>query len=474
MNVLQTHLALRAASEGQAVRKTLKRHVHLSSRPFSVVGYHLAGDLGALLCLMWGTSESLEPKIMVVPEPRNRALRFASLEVFASDLVNYLGNFSDVDSKGDCLDAPQIIVPNSSTADWLCGIVGRFTRNLRTDGDAAAPPAVVLAGKHLSFFGDLLPGSSLLLNVVDALTMHWQTGQLQSEDQNLGALLGWIAPAPGTDGRAAARQGERQPPAGPDTDPHWDADVLAGLIQDWHASVRSSNERQMTRVRDELAQELRLQLLPAWLNCWQAYGLLNSLLPGNHVSTRWSLDCKNWNRHRMRIAEDRARFRNIPNPVQSAERLRKIEDRTRDLAYEMAWDDPLVMAAHVASGEALLGRVVALDPQRAARNVRGNLVCRPLVTIEPSLPFSRPIGTVLYMTDHPSVAMRIVPSNSPEVIDLEILEGANTSRTQGRLPRVADELILSPFGKPKVYPRQVVEVIPWTHVLPTDPDEAEV
>ena len=95
-----------------------------------------------------------------------------------------------------CLDAPQLVVPNAATADWLGGIVGRFTRNLRSDGDAPAPLSVPLAGKHLSFFADLLPGSSLVLAATDALTIHWQTGQLPSEDLNLAALLGWIDPRP--------------------------------------------------------------------------------------------------------------------------------------------------------------------------------------------------------------------------------------------------------------------------------------
>ena len=49
-------------------------------------------------------------------------------------------------------------------------------------------------------------------------------------------------------------------------------------------------------------------------------------------------------------------------------RLRILEARTENLQREMAWDDPLVMAALIASGEALAGRVVAVDPERRTLN----------------------------------------------------------------------------------------------------------
>ena len=208
MNALHTYQALLAAAERRAVAKTTRRHVYLSPHPLVLVGYHLAGDPGALLALMWGTSRDEEPHCIVVPEPRNRDLRFEALAEFAVEFLAYLSEFEGRDEAGMCLDAPQLIVPNAATADWLGGIVGRFTRNLRADGDAPVPPSVPLAGKNLSYFADLMPGSSLVLAATDALTTHWQTGQLPSEDLNLAALLGWVRP-PGRHGWSAGRPGGR-------------------------------------------------------------------------------------------------------------------------------------------------------------------------------------------------------------------------------------------------------------------------
>lgn len=471
MNALHTHQALLAAAERRAVAKTTRRHVHLSPRPLVLVGYHLAGDLGAPLALMWGTGRDEEPRCMVVPEPRNRGLRFEALAEFAVEFLAYLSQFEGRDQAGICLDAPQLVVPNTATADWLGGIVGRFTRNLRTDGDAPAPPSVPLAGKHLSFLADLMPGSSLVLATTDALTTHWQTGQLPSEDLNLAALLGWIDPPAGVNGPEAARAGEASPPAGPDSDPNWDAQILAELIQEWHAA---NDETLRSAVRRELEGEIREQLAPAWADCWRALDCLGSLSAADHVLGRWQSDRRSWTYHCDRVAGGRAFFRNIPTPVQDATRLRILEARTEDLQREMAWDDPLVMAAAVASGEALAGRVVAADPERRTRNANGRTVRRPLITIEPALEFARPAGTTLFLSTNPGVGLEVLPSDASGLIRAEVFKGANQSTTIGLLPNLGDEVVLSPYGKPEFYQRSRVEDIPWTHqqIIEDDPEES--
>lgn len=476
MNALHTHQALLAAFERRAVAKTTRRHVHLSPHPLVIVGYHLAGDLGAPLALMWGTRRDQEPHIMVVPEPRNRALRFAALAEFAGHFLAYISRFEARDESGMCLDAPQLVVPNAATSEWLSGIVGRFTRNLRTNGDGAAPASVPLAGKHLSFFADLLPGSSLVLEATTALTTHWQTGQLPSEDLNLGALLGWIDPPTGMDGPAAARLGETEPPAGPDSDPNWDAGTLTDLIQEWHAADDAHDMVGRSSVRRRLEDQIRVQLLPAWSACWRALWLLDSLPAADHVADRWDADRRDWTNHCDRIALGQAYFRNIPTPVQSATRLRMLETRTEELLREMAWDDPLIMAGLVASGEALAGHIVAVDLGRRALNGNGRNCRRPLITIAPRIEFTRPAGTTLYLATHPGVRLEVLATDAIDgQVQAQVVKGANQSTTVGLLPAVGDEVVLCPFGTPEFYRRSRVEEVPWTHqqVLDNEPEEHE-
>jgi len=460
VNVLHTHQALLAANEGRAIAKTTRRHIHVSRRPLAIVGYHLAGDPGAPLALMWGTSRNEIPHCMVVPEPRNRGLRFEALDEFATGLLSYLSDFEDRDEVGVCLDAPQLVVPNAATADWLSGIIGRFTRNLRTDGDTPAPPSVPLAGKHLSFFADLAPGSCLVLAATDALTTHWQTGQLPSEDLNLAALIGWIDPPAGIDGPQAAREGEESSPAGPNSDPNWDAKTLDELIQDWHAT---KGDAARSAVRRELEGEIREQLAPAWEDCWRTLDCLDSLPVAGRVAERWKSDRHDWTYHLDRIAEGRAYFRNIPTPTRNASRLRFLETRTDELQREMAWDDPLVMAAVVASGEALAGHVLAVDLEHRTPNANNRMLRRPLITIKPNLEFGRPAGTMLFLSTNPGVKLKVLPLEPDGLIRAEVLKGANQDPTIGRLPDSGDDVVLSPFGKPERYQRSKVEDIPWTH-----------
>lgn len=460
MNALHTHQALQAANGGRAVAKATRRHIHLNPRPLVIAGYHLAGDPGAPLALMWGTSSDEQPHCMVVSEPRNRGLRFEALAEFATELLVYLSEFEDRNETGICADAPQLVVPNAATGDWLGGIVGRFTRNLRTDGDTSAPPSVPLAGKHLSFFADLMPGSCLVLAATDVLTTHWQTGQLPSEDLNLAALLGWIDPPTDKSGPQAAREGEASPPAGPNSDPNWDAKMLAELIQDWHVAKDDSAR---SAVRRELEGEIREQLAPAWADCWRTLGCLDSLPAADRVAERWESDRRDWTYHLDRIAEGRAYFRNIPTPTQNASRLAFLEARTDELQREMAWDDPLVMAAAVASGEALAGHVVAVDLERRTTNANNRMVRRPLITIEPDIEFGRPAGTTLFLSTNPGVKLEVLPLDTDGRIRAEVLKGANQNPTIGRLPDLGDDVILSPFGKPERYQRSKVEDIPWTH-----------
>ena len=214
MNALQTHQALLAATDRRAVAKTTRRHVHLSPRPLVLAGYHLAGDPGAPLALMWGTSRDQEPRCMVVPSPAtvDSGLRPSTSSPRSSSPIS--------PSSRTATSLATVWMHHSSS--FPCRhrrLAWRDRRPLytqpRTDGDAPAPPAVPLAGKHLSFFADLMPGSSLVLAATEiVLTTHWQTGQLPSEDLNLAALLGWIDPPAGMDSPQAAREGEASPPAG--------------------------------------------------------------------------------------------------------------------------------------------------------------------------------------------------------------------------------------------------------------------
>jgi hypothetical protein len=457
MSAFDSYLALQAAEQRRAIPKASQRHVYISPTPFVVLGYHLAGDVGAPLALMWGT-ERHHPKLIVVPEPRNRGLRFEALKTFGADLTAYLDSFDERSG-----DAPQIIVPNRATADWLFGIVGRFTRNLRLDGDQPPHPVVPLAGKHLSFFHNLPPGSSLVLTATDSLIMHWQTGQLPSEDLNLSALLAWIAPDANSDGATCAELRENLPPAGPLSDPTWDAKKLTELNEAWRIADKTGNDAARAIVIATLKTEIHEQLDHTWKDCWNARDLISTLPQANSVASRWARDTADWQYHFGRIVTDTAWFQNVPSPIRSAHTLKKLEEATSELEADMALDDPLVLAKYVASGEAFPAKVLNLDMTSARR---------PQLTLEPLVHVVRPSGAKLYLTSNREVEVEIVSCEANR-ITVRVVSGACSSQTHSRLPRRGDEIILGPFGKIERYPQLELRDVPWTHQVPDNSDEVE-
>lgn len=480
MDPLDTYLRLQALRHRRAVPAATRRHVHLSDHPFVVAVYHLAGELGAPLAIMWGTDpDPARAAFLTVAEPRNRQQRFEVLDQFGTALDAYLQPLwsryevrrmvrGEVVVTAVSDDAPQLVVPNAATAGWLTGVVGRFTRYLPVDGDDPVPPSVRRLGQNLTFLGQAsaTPGSCVTLAATDILNMHYTTGQLDGEKQSLAAVLGWIDPPVGLDGADAARAAESLPPAGPVPDPNWDADVLDGLIQRYHAAP---DDRRRRQVHAEITGAARMQLEPAWRDTWRALQIVRDLPEANHVPDRWVEDCRQWARHMARMDGDDARFAIRPSPLQLARNLGRVERATQELEAQMALDDPACMAHAIARGDAVEGEVQVVDLGHR-EVVNGRQASRPRVTLVTSVPFTAPVGTTLHLAANPSVAAELVGtetiSPTEQHLTFLVVAGANVASTRGRIPAVGTRAVLSPYESSTFLPSTLPDEVPWTHVLP--------
>ena len=216
MSLITTLARLEAVESGRAQPAATVLHRHLAERPLVFVPLTTAGEAGAPLGALVGTDRDA-PRLLVVPQPRDRDLRFAFLAELADVVLPYIDSFADVVEAAErsetdpetgkrvkvevelCADAPQLIVPGRAGIDFvrLLGRSTRFRRTAEQDPEAPhpAPPRVPLFGRWLTHFGERarVPGSALLLALTDVLSRHWATGQSSLEDQHLGALLAWIA-----------------------------------------------------------------------------------------------------------------------------------------------------------------------------------------------------------------------------------------------------------------------------------------
>lgn len=448
-------LKLVAAQQRRAVPRTTLRHTHLHPRPLVVAGYHLAGEPGAPVALMYGTAPD-EFTIVAVAEPRNRDQRFAALGTFARDLSVYLDAHwarQAVESSDGpveiCTDAPQLVVPNGPTATWVTDLLGRSLRYLPTEGDRAVDAVLPTAGTHLTWFASrrVIPGSAALVAATDLLTTHFATGQLRGEDANLATVLAWVGPPAGVEAPAAAAEAERLPPAGPVSDPAWDRLLQSGIGD--LAAVREASEE---------------ALAPAWRNTWAALDTVRPLPEAPHVAGRWEWDRRAWTRHCDRVAEGKAYFSRRTDQINSFRLLAELERRTLGLERQMALDDPYVMASHVASGDALAGVVTHRDLEHRISLPTGRRGLRPLLQVRPVVPFEGPLNTELGWAENPRVKTRVIAVDGGEVT-LRVEAGACQSvDTAARiLPDAGSRIVLATFAGEPYYPDNLPEELPWTH-----------
>ncbi|GAA2432882.1 hypothetical protein [Streptomyces macrosporus] len=497
MSLLSTLARVEAAATGRARPLTTVRHRHLAERPMVLVPLTTAGEVGAPLGAMVGTDRDA-PRLLVVPQPRDRTLRFAFLAELAEVVLPHLESAQDaveIQERAEtdpetgkrvkvevelCADAPQLVVPNTAGISYV-RLLGRSTRFRRTaeedpDNPYPAPPRLPLLGRWLTHYGERarVPGSSLLVAVTELLGRHWATGQSRLEDQHLGALLAWIEAGEGASGAEAARRVELArdgdgvlltPPAGPATDPAFDNRRLAPAIARHDAGLPGAEEE----IRELVASQLR----PTWDAVWRALDLLRALPPGSRVADRWKRDRWSYTAHR-----DRLRAGEPPQPrrddaVTAARKLAARETALAELAAQEALDDPLVMAERRLSGEAFAGEVVEVVP---AFSEGKRPMPRPLVTVRSDdLPHLEE-GDRVYRAleggkSQPGV---FVAAPGPGLFTVRLTGGMGRGKVPepGSVPEKGETVCWTlfehaPRGGPDL---PAPEETPWTHGGPPDPD----
>ncbi|MFC8789904.1 hypothetical protein [Streptomyces cinereoruber] len=519
MSLISTLARMEAVESGRAQPLATVRHRRVSERPLVLVPLTTAGEAGAPLGALVGTDPE-EPRLLVVPQPRDRDLRFTFLADLAEEVLPYVDAFTDAvelvernetDAETGkkvrvevelCADAPQLIVPSRAGIEYvrLLGRSTRFRRTAEQDPETPfpAPPRVPLLGRWLTHFGERarVPGSSLLLAATDLLNRHWATGQSSLEDQHLGALLAWIDPADGMPGREGALRAEAGrdergqlfcPPAGPATDPAFDNRLLAPAIERYDRARQASGAAEDPEAAERALGELlaaerevrRLvvsQLKPTWDAVWRAVGLLRELPEGARVADRWTRDRWSFTAHRDRVAAGEPPQPRRDDAVTAAQKLAAREQAQGQLEAQEALDDPLVLAGRRLAGEAFAAEVVEVV----------------MAWTESKRPAPRPLLTVR-TDDRPHLAERVRVYRSlegkPQAAEfvryeedgslvLRVLDrmGRSKEPAEGSVPEKGERIAWTLFehdqrGGPKL---PDPEETPWTHGGPPRTDAVEL
>jgi hypothetical protein len=493
MSVMGTLARAEAVAGGRAVAAATVRHRYVADRPLVFVPLTTAGESGAPLGALIGADRDA-PELLVVPQPLDRELRFGFFTGLAGVLLPLLDVYGDAvevepatrnrEETEVCADALQIVVPNGAALDFV-RLVGRSTRFLRTVEDPEAPHPVPvpvpLFGRWLTHYADRArtPGSALLVAMTDLLTRHWATGQSAMEDQHLGALLGWIDPAPGLDGAAAATRAQTgrgpdgllfSPPAGPATDPVFDNRVLAPAMARYDAARTAGDGPAAARAEADVRRLVASQLRPTWDDVWRGLDLLRALPEGAHVAERWKRDRWSFTGHRDRIRAGEPPQPRRDDAITAAQKLSGRETAQARLFAQEALDDPLAMAARRLAGEAFAGEVVGVEMTYSEGR---RPMPRPLVTVATAdVPQAEP-GAKAYRAvpgakSAQSAELVTAEEAVPEWrVTVRLTGGMGSGRTpkEGSVPEVGDRVCFTFFEhEPRGGPALPdPESTPWTH-----------
>ncbi|MGC5661556.1 hypothetical protein ACN261_14300 [Micromonospora sp. WMMD723] len=491
MSTLRALAKAQALAAGVAQPVATVRHLHLAQRPLVLVPLAMAGEAHAPLAALVGTDPA-DARLLVVPQPRNRDQRFRFVTELAATVLPWLDGFRGVseavavdrgrDVRYRYADAPQLWVPNPAGITFL-RLLGRSTRFRRPDGEYPVHPAVPLLGRWLTFFAERAeqPGSSALLAMTDALTLHWATGQSAVEDQHLPALLGWIDPPAGSTGVEAAARAEDPavcPPAGPATDPEFDNEALAPAMAAWAAADDDPAARDEAYA--ELVRLLRGQLAPTWELMWRGLGLLDGLPPGARVAGRWAGDRDAFTGYAEHLDADGGPQPRHDGAVAAAVRLHRLERAATSYAVQRAYDDPLVMAEHRLAGEAFVADVTLADPGRVDDSGK-RPVLRPRIQVVTTEPVRMPVGATLWSTARPAQKAKVVfvtpaaDGRTEVVLELSGGMGRGLTAPPGSVPQVGERLCLTTLSEAYLpagtFP--TAEETPWTHGGPPTYEQSE-
>jgi hypothetical protein len=491
MSPISSYAKALAVAAGRAVPIATRRHVFVSDRPLVFVPLALAGEANAPLAAMVGT-EPDQPTVLVVPQPRNRDLRFGFAAALAEIVLAYIrscsGRSEMLGNDAVFLDAPQLLVPNPAGVAFV-KLLGRSTRFRRQNGPYPVPPRVPLLGRWLTYLGERSehPGSSAMLAMTQALSSHWASGQSALEDANLAALLGWIDPPDGVTGPDAAVAAEDPlvwPPAGPATDPSFDNEVLGPAMRAYDTAAPDSPKR--AHALDVLTRELRGQMEPTWRLLWRAGEVLRTLPAAGGVEARWITDRKEFSRYANYLTLDGRPQPRRDAAVKAARQLQTLEREQTTYDAARALDDPLVMAGYRVTGEAFLGRVVSVDRDRRVLSDKGRRVTRPLIQVRTTDPVHVPVGESLRSPERLTqkatiIAIERAPDHVLVTLELEGGMGRSATPPAGSVPDIDEEVIYT-----SVYPDGIrspdlpsTAQTPWTHggppqpYVPTDDDARE-
>jgi hypothetical protein len=489
MNPVDLLLRAEAAESGKARSRRELRHVHVEKAPLAIIALQMAGEPHALWAALVGTTpDPAQARLIIAPEPRNYDIEFGALAEIGTVVCETVDRFAkgpreqvirkNKPPRWRFKNAPQLLVASAAGAAHLARLARRM-RPAGFGGKKVVPPVVNAAGAHLGFFAEAIdePGSNLMLVAAKELSRHFVTGQSDLENAHLGTQLAWHDPklladivpevVKGIDikklrGPAAAALVEKQP-MGVLTDPDTDSTELVDLVTTFNRRrEKRTDAATVSALAAELgfAEHLRPILLPIWRAAWAAHQILLKMSPAPSVAERWASDCDAFTYH-VEYVNKGGRFASVPSIRRAARQLGIREQALSEVTSAEVLEDSLAMAAALAQGEAIRGKVIDVDGSHYEMGAKRRTL-RPLVTLEIDVECPFPVGAELYWSERPGLVTEIhtAPTSvgAKTRITLKVTAGM-----KGELPTKGSHATFSIYSRHWVPDAPMPAQTPWTH-----------
>lgn len=260
-DLLNVVARMRALEKGQAVPIVSQAQVLIQPHARIVTMLSMAGEDTSVHGVAIGRL-GMAPQIKVAPDPRRRDDQYELLRWLLPQFEEYFAYCRAEET------FPQIWV----SSDGALGHLDTLADRLRFTDDAG----IKRLGELWTYAGERSPiaGQQALISATAALRRHYATGQQETEDEHLGALLTWIEPPAGRDILAAVAMAENQP-MGAKTDPGFDTSELQPAVALFNKARQENNTRAQDFHAGRIQQMLETVIRPIYTATQRAMALLS-------------------------------------------------------------------------------------------------------------------------------------------------------------------------------------------------------
>jgi hypothetical protein len=385
MIALDVYRQLKAFNAGKPIPNGESKRFHLvSDKDLMIVAFVRMGGESRPWGIAYGTPNK-PPKLLSVPEARNRDLVAEMVVEFATALLKHLRHpsFSStaVEQKSDLEPLRQVWLPNDSHLDMLHHLAFAYART-RFGGETQ--PTLNAFGRACGwlFRESQRPGQMATMVTTNVLTEAFTFPCERIRQSHLGYLLAWLR-SKGNYRKRIATAGEAENvPMSTSLAPDDERIHLAPLVEKWGPAFRSGSVGECKKLSKDIAATISPALEHRWNLVSDAIGLLRedkrhtnagvTNLVSETVAEQW------YQFIRMELQQDDdqdgpAFFTSIEtdhHPAAAASRFMVYQASAELVNGLLIHDDEELFAEAVSRGDAFRGKIIEVRDEGTNRSTR--------------------------------------------------------------------------------------------------------